>query len=138
MLDFWSGAQVRVKGDRGALYRRWRSLGASQRVSSHHRRVHRPQYELPLGPHALLFGLDERGDTWFQAERHPLEPWFGHPLPDAEHLWDYVEYEVTGENIGPFGASRHTESKPIVVRFRGYSGYSKLAATFLGWPRESP
>src|SRR5262249_49584983 len=115
----WSGAHVRVGGDGGVLYRLWQGLGAQPRVSSHYPNVHATQYELPLGIHAFLFGLDEKGDTWFQAERHPFISWWKDRKEDLEHLVDYAEYRLTGDNVGPFGLSPHTESHaPLVVPFQ--------------------
>lgn len=63
----------------------------------------------------ILFGVseDKEGNrtTWIQFERH-------HTKTIVElilHLVDYVMHKWTGKNIGPFGASNHTEQNPIIV-----------------------
>lgn len=62
----------------------------------------------------LLVGKARVGDktfTWFQTE--------GHPVVDIRtailHTIDYLKYKLTGRNIGFYGDSEFTDSKPIRV-----------------------
>lgn len=118
-VDTWQGSHVVVKGDGGALYDRWKALGAEPRTSSHYHGVPVQQYQLRFGSHGLLFGKNASGDTWFQFENHPDKPFGKDPFNYLEHRLDYVKYKVTGENVGPFGFSPHAElHDPLVVPWK--------------------
>jgi hypothetical protein len=121
-VDVWQGSHVVVKGDGGALYERWKALGAEQRTSSHYHDVPTAQYQLRFGSHGLLFGKDADGNTWFQFENHPDKPFTKDPLDFIEHRLDFVKYKVTGQNVGPFGFSPHAElHDPLQVPWKPLS-----------------
>jgi len=54
-------------------------------------------------------------DTWFQLERSrisTLSNFLG-------HTFDYLNYIIYGNNIGPFGESEHTETNnPIILKLK--------------------
>ena len=104
------GAHVRLR-DGGELYA-WaaRGLGhANTRLSSHASRPGTSQYELAGRVGALLFGLDQDG-TWFQLERAPLTRGL---LGALAHGRDYVQYALTGRQVGPLGTSARTDERPV-------------------------
>ena len=104
------GAHVRLR-DEGELYA-WaaRGLGhANTRLSSHASLPGTAQYEIAGRVGALLFGLDQDG-TWFQLERTPLTRGLFSALA---HGRDYVQYALTGRQIGPLGTSAHTDERPL-------------------------
>ena len=111
--DLFRASHV-VVNDGGQLYDRWRELGATPRSSSHYPDVHEQQYEFEfpgIGP--MLFGLDARGNTWFQFEAHS-----GAGV-NPDHLWDYFKYRLSGLQVGPAGTSPHTDSNPLNVSYHG-------------------
>ena len=72
-VDVFQGSHTLVDGDNGALYERWKTLGAHPRTapSSHYRDVPVQQYELDIpGVGVALFGKTLAGQTWFQVEAH--------------------------------------------------------------------
>lgn len=107
------GAHVKIKDDR-LHYTLWmtRFDDASKRKSSHkskNKQLSR-QSKNKLFPE-LLFGTDDDG-SWFQVENTPAAKGFANTM---KHSGDYIDYKVTGKNIGPYGRSKHTDSKPIIV-----------------------
>lgn len=113
------GAHVLV--DDPALYDLWRFPESRERLSSHHKHVDKQQWpDLGLkGPlvREKLHGRTPNG-TWIQLEKTPATMGNGLRLPnwhDVMHLWDYVVYRITKRNVGPWGLSGATESRPMYL-----------------------
>lgn len=79
--------------------------GAYKRMSSH--RSDAQQYGIPQGEvlHTILLGKIG-GKTWFQFEGNGVNG----VLTFILHMCDYVEYKLTGRNIGPLGTSHGPKS----------------------------
>lgn len=111
-----SGAYVQLP-DEGILYQQLIHLFPGQlqaRISSHV--SVQQQYSLSGAViHEVLLGVreDERGKlyTWIQFEAHGTHS--ANAL--AYHLIDYVNYKITGRNIGPYGHSPYTERRPLIL-----------------------
>jgi len=113
------GAHVLV--DEPGLYERWRFPDSHERLSSHHKKVDKKAYpDLGLrGPlvREKLHGRTANG-TWVQLEKTPAAMGSGFHLPsltDLKHLLDYVVYRITKKNVGPWGLSGNTESRPMYL-----------------------
>lgn len=113
------GAHVLV--DDPELYDRWRFPESRERLSSHHKHMDKQQWpDLGLkGPlvREKLHGRTPNG-TWIQLEKTPATMGKGLRLPgwhDVMHLWDYIVYRVTKRNVGPWGLSGATESRPMYL-----------------------
>lgn len=62
----------------------------------------------------LLFGRNEKGDTWCQMEAHS-----GAGI-NLGHLFDYVKHKLSGNlNVGPAGTSPHSEKRGQELHLRG-------------------
>ncbi|GMI12815.1 hypothetical protein TrVE_jg961 [Triparma verrucosa] len=138
LLDFWSskvapkqflveivkGAHVVVKGDSGAYYEWLKDMDGLQKRSSSHFSV-KQQYALKMGKtlQTLLFGINHDGDTWFQLEGREVSGWKGNWVDSSIHIINFVEYKISGNNVGPLGSSRWTESEPLYSLFDG-CGYA--------------
>lgn len=110
--DLFRASHV-VVNDGGRLYEQWRNLDVTPRSSSHYGNVDAQQYEFDFpGVGPMLFGVDARGNTWFQFEAHS-----GAGVNPA-HVLDYLKYQVSGLQVGPAGTSPHTDSNPIRVNDR--------------------
>jgi hypothetical protein len=54
-------------------------------------------------------------DTWFQLERSRLSTY----INMFQHAIDYINYIISGRNIGPFGESEHTQNNlPIIIELK--------------------
>ncbi|MEI6446353.1 MAG: hypothetical protein WCO96_00565 [Actinomycetes bacterium] len=113
------GAHVLV--DEPGLYERWRFPDSHERLSSHHKKMDKKAYpDLGLrGPlvREKLHGRTANG-TWVQLEKTPAAMGGGFHLPsltDLKHLLDYFVYRVTKKNVGPWGLSGNTESRPMYL-----------------------
>jgi hypothetical protein len=65
----------------------------------------------------VLFGVHQEAEsgkkmTWVQFEKNNTKTWVNFIL----HMFDYVAYKLTGNNIGPYGSSSHTDSNPLVIK----------------------
>ncbi len=118
LKESFAGSHVVIRGDRGGLHK-WLSerRGARKRMSSHFSSS--PQYGIPMGSdlRTLLTGTTSSGDTWFQFESADFSLYS--PLTSSVHIINYLEYAMTGWNIGPMGASRYTESDPLIIDHDG-------------------
>jgi hypothetical protein len=107
LVSLFEGGHLLVPGH--DLLERWRELdGARPRTSSHYRGQGQ-QYGLP-GPfvHEVLFGPGPHDTTFVQLERAAPSH-----ARHAEHIADWVEYKVTGDNEGPYGSSPDTDRHPM-------------------------
>jgi len=53
--------------------------------------------------------------TWFQLERSRISSLYNM----MTHVFDYINYKISGRNIGPFGESEHTEfNDPIMLELK--------------------
>lgn len=104
--EILSGAHVTIF-DFGERYKAWKALkSADSRPSSHP--SDGTQYHVD-GPfcHTILFG--KRGSlTWLQLENHSVGI-----RQIAGHAVDFIKYQATRENQGPYGSSRHTDNRPL-------------------------
>ena len=119
MVSVLHGAHVVIGDD--SLYERWIFPTSHRRMSSHHRSVDKgatPDYGLD-GPlvRESLHGKAPVG-TWMQLERTRATFRWG-TVPswsDLIHIRDYLIYRITGENVGPWGLSRHVDTRPMMLR----------------------
>lgn len=102
------------QGPSGDYYDFLRRLpGAHERISSH--QSDRTQYGIPEGSvvSTLLIG-SVQGRVWLQLEGSVWDP-FHVPLSSVCHVIDYIQYKLTGRNVGPLGSSSHTDKNPLLV-----------------------
>lgn len=99
------GAHVRIF-DMGERYDDWKKLpSADTRHSSH--RSEGPQYHVNGRlVHTVLLGKIWNR-TWLQLEGHPQ---------GIRHVIDWVKYNITHENQGPYGSSRYIENRPLEIQ----------------------
>lgn len=110
----WLGSHIVVEGDGGVIHGDWKRRNASRRISSHYWGVDSQQFEISFKKHALLFGKNGRGETWFQMENHAARTVVGKP----GHFVDFIRLELSKRNIGPLGSSNRTEKFPLIVPYR--------------------
>ncbi len=72
----------------------------------------------PSLPPSLPQGRTGDGHTWFQFEGAGWEP-FNKPFESFLHAVNYIQYRVTGKQVGPLGVSAFTDRRPIRLRFDG-------------------
>lgn len=84
-------------------------------------------YGIPEGQvlRTMLTGRNHDGDTWFQFEGANWAP-FERPAESWVHAVNYLQYMVTGRQVGPLGDSIHTDSRPIFVAFDGCTDSRRL------------
>jgi hypothetical protein len=118
LREILSGAHIFI-ADNGLRASQWKSmtddkgnLRAHLSVSSHPSNGPQFRVEGELFQEFLFSTQEKDGKTytWFQLESSPLT--FGTVLP---HTVDYFKYKITGKNQGPYGTSRHTHDKPIIL-----------------------
>ncbi|PJD92751.1 MAG: hypothetical protein CK424_03995 [Legionella sp.] len=64
----------------------------------------------------LLMGVSNkngRKTTWIQLEKNNTKTIIDFIL----HIIDYLQYKLTGKNIGPYGSSKHTDQNPLIIAF---------------------
>jgi len=119
MREALKGAHIVIKGDEGWFYN-WliSSNDAHSRISSHHSKE--TQYGLHEGKYlkTILTGQTETSDSWFQFERSDWDP-FQSPLDSIVHALCWIQYKITGWQVGPLGFSRYVDSDPLVVVYDG-------------------
>jgi hypothetical protein len=116
------GANIVVSGDGGWFHDWFSTMGSAyERTSSHYSTG--DTIGVPEGHllRTLLSGLDIYGNTWFQLEGANWSIW-RHPLDSFKHVMTFVEYKVTGDQVGPLGRSVHTDERPIRTVFDGCAG----------------
>eukprot|EP00933_Yihiella_yeosuensis_P059492 TRINITY_DN6081_c1_g5_i1.p1 TRINITY_DN6081_c1_g5~~TRINITY_DN6081_c1_g5_i1.p1 ORF type:complete len:316 (+),score=17.57 TRINITY_DN6081_c1_g5_i1:85-948(+) len=113
MTEILSGAHAKVVVDnRKDVYKFLHNLpGAKKRISSH--KSDSVQFGLPEGRilGSLLVG-GWKNSTWLQLEAHPWGAIWD-PVNNLGHICDYIQYKLTGRNIGPLGTSSHTDQNPL-------------------------
>jgi hypothetical protein len=66
-------------------------------------------------PKHLVCKKNKKCNTWFQLERSRLTNF----INIIGHSFDFINYYINGNNIGPFGESEHTELKnPIIIKLK--------------------
>lgn len=55
----------------------------------------------------------EMCNSWIQFEKTRTDTAFN----KIKHSFDYVKYCITNQNVGPFGYSKNTQNKPIILHF---------------------
>ena len=123
LTEVLNGAYVQIKDMDGAFYDSLIVMladkGLRKRRSSHHSDA--PQYAIAgKAIKEFLFStkvVDGKKYLWFQLESRPAEHRISLRalLNLILHLIDWVKYKLTGENIGPYGKSVHTEINPIII-----------------------
>lgn len=99
--------------DKGKHYHKWkRKKHSNERISSHYSK--HTQYESKLNPKivcsaVVLFGTTEDNHTWYQLEKTSKDCVMKHTI-------DYIDYIVSGKNIGVYGKSHYTEKKPLKLK----------------------
>lgn len=109
--------------DNGSLYKELTDMfrqNIEQRRSSHSSCV--PQYSFyGVCVKEVLFGISEdscgKQTTWIQFEKHNTKT----VIQLILHIIDYIMHRWSGQNIGPYGCSDFTESKPYDIRDNNYS-----------------
>ncbi|KAM3576140.1 hypothetical protein VYU27_002016 [Nannochloropsis oceanica] len=119
MSEILRGAHIVVEEDRGAFYSWFTHMQDSYRRTSSHRSIV-PMYGIDEGSvlRTILTGRTGDGHTWFQFEGAGWEP-FKKPFESFLHAVNYVQYRVTGKQVGPLGVSAFTDRRPIRLRFDG-------------------
>ena len=119
MAEILRGAHIVVDGDKGAFYSWFTQMQDSyMRTSSHTSVV--PQFGIDEGSvlRTVLTGRNVDGHTWLQFEGAGWDP-FRRPLESFVHACNYLQYKVTGRQVGPLGVSEYTDAKPIRLSFDG-------------------
>jgi hypothetical protein len=121
------GAHVIIK-DKGRLYDRLKEKGiVTERYSSHHNK-NKPEGVKDISIQGgeifreFLVGKTKDGKTWFQVEAHSI----GGLKNFIAHLIDYIQYKITGKNVGQYGFSKHVDSNPIDVNIKKPNLVKKL------------
>lgn len=117
LVHLFRGAHIEF-ADKGETYENWcndlSKLTNRDGKSSH--QSDKPQKSFQGGLVVeCLFGAREKRDkmhTWFQLESHSLKA-----TEILGHAASYVAYKLTGYNQGPYGASPHTEAKPLILTY---------------------
>jgi hypothetical protein len=107
VAEIMGGAHV-IISDNGERYRAWKTLASvDDRNSSH--KSDDTQYHVD-GPlcHTILFSKFG-GYTWVQLENNPFE----FSLHLLGHTVDFLAYQLTGRNQGPYGSSQFTDDHPL-------------------------
>ena len=55
-------------------------------------------------------------DSWFQLEGAQWAP-FHRPWDAFVHILNFLEYRITGRNVGPLGSSKFTDRSPLYLKF---------------------
>lgn len=119
LRDVLYGGHVIV--DDAGLYEAWTFEGVShQRISSHHKSVDKKQFP-DVGMRGSLVREKLHGrtaaGTWMQLEKTPAAMGAKKmpSMDDVRHLFDYIVYRFTKKNVGPWGLSGRTESRPMFL-----------------------
>lgn len=86
--------------------------GSYRRWSSHRSIV--PQVGVPVfqGRHSILTGINRCNKTWFQFES---DAWKRGDVKSVFHSLNFIYYKVIGYQVGPYGVSKYTESRPLLL-----------------------
>lgn len=106
------GAHIRLD-DKGTTYGAWKKIdGIKTRMSSHASDGEQFSIKGSLIKEMLCGDITEDGKkfTWYQLENHPVS--FG---SIGRHMIDYVKYKIFKANQGPYGSSRITDKKPLMI-----------------------
>jgi hypothetical protein len=112
MKKLMHGANSLILGNTEELFQKLTQLeGAKQRPSSH---PHKVGTSYGLETHLfgeLLFWKDEKGNLRMQFESHSLNNLF----KIYYHFVDYLRYKLHGHQQGPYGASKRTDTHPLII-----------------------
>ncbi len=106
--------------DNGALYKDLKKAGNNfailrKRLSSHHKnRLNPNEHDIGIDTEVfgeLLVGTTKEGHTYMQFEGAPIKDLWSFIV----HMMHYIQYKVTGKNVGYLGISDFTEANPIVI-----------------------
>jgi len=112
LKEMLMGAHIRLD-DKGITYGDWKKIdGIKTRISSHASDGEQFSIKGSLIKEMLCGDISEDGKkfTWYQLENHPVS--FGSV---GRHMIDYVKYKICRANQGPYGSSRVTDKKPLLI-----------------------
>lgn len=112
LREMLMGAHIRLD-DKGLTYGAWKKIdGIKTRLSSHASDGEQFSIKGSLIKEMLCGDISEEGRkfTWYQLENHPVS--FG---SIGRHMIDYVKYKICKANQGPYGSSRITDKKPLLI-----------------------
>lgn len=112
LKEMLMGAHIRLD-DKGVTYDAWKKIdGIKTRMSSHASDGAQFSIKGSLIKEMLCGDITESGKkfTWYQLENHPVS--FG---SIGRHMIDYVKYKICKANQGPYGSSRVTDKKPLLI-----------------------
>ena len=103
MVQHIGNGEMFILEDDGRFYRAHTGIQRwwSEHVSS------QPVYDIPGKLGTILVGMCEDHSSWVQWERSKS--------CSCTHAYDWIRYQMTGRNQGPYGESERTEKNPIRV-----------------------
>lgn len=112
LSEMLKGAHVVVKEeDETDIYDWLRHLpGSYPRWSSHQSIVAQMGVPVFQGLHSIVTGVNRQNSTWFQFEDGR---WKVGDVKSVLHLLNFMYYQLFGYQVGPFGISPHTDTRPI-------------------------
>ncbi len=122
-MEILKGAHIIIK-DCAVLYDlAKKKLDVRHRVTSHYSwskkiengiAFHDIGVNIP-GKADIVAGTNKDNLIWFQMERHKVD--FSGVVNGIwlfiMHMIDYLQYKITGQNVGPCGRSNYTETNPL-------------------------
>ena len=109
------GAHVVLHHDTGQLYRWVRHLNMSyRRISSHRSIAATYAVNMVYGSGSMLTGITPKNASWFQLEADAWRPIHA-PAKSVLHALNFMYYALTHLQVGPFGTSKFTDKRPLVV-----------------------
>lgn len=114
MSEMLKGAHVVVvNDDRRHLLAMMRNVsGSYSRWSSHQSIVTQVGVPIFQGRHSILTGINRHNRTWFQFES---DAWKRLDVKSAFHLMNFIYYKLIGHQVGPYGVSKYTETRPLLL-----------------------
>jgi hypothetical protein len=134
------GAYFLIENDNGFFYNKLKEYSNRRKdnlkhKSSHYscRKIHRigkykiystnghinKNYDCIIGKICMDKGgstIEKRHElcnSWIQFEKTRTDTTFN----KIKHSFDYIKHRITNHNVGPFGYSKNTENKPIILHF---------------------
>lgn len=117
--EIFKGAFVIFEGDGGLMHAAIKSISTPRFFSSHRSDVKQYSFKTPLVKELLSGAIKLKNQetlqhSWLQMEAHPTN----NVINYFKHAWDFIAYNVTGANQGPYGSSNYTEAQPLRLNLR--------------------
>jgi hypothetical protein len=114
MSHMLKGSHVVVVNDdrRNVLSMMHNVPGSYRRWSSHKSIVAQVAVPVFQGRHSILTGINRCNNTWFQFES---DAWKRGDVQSVFHFLNFIYYKVFGYQVGPYGVSKYTEARPLLV-----------------------